>query len=113
MNNKRISVVMLATGLAAMAMALTPFLKSFDGVYKVKKESTLGKAACMSCHATAKGGKQLNPYGASIQVVMKEAKTKKLTPEILAKVEGLDSDKDGMKNIDEIKKDRLPGVAGK
>lgn len=109
---KRFSLIFALGGIAAIAMAFSPFVKGFDDHYKIKKDSTLGKAACMSCHVGAKGGK-LNAYGISLQGAMKEAKTKKLTPAVLEKVEGLDSDKDGMKNLDEIKKDRNPGIADK
>lgn len=110
---RRVLTIGLISGIVAAAIALTPFLKTIDEFYKVKKDSALGKAACSTCHATMKGGKKLNPYGESLQDAMREAKTKKLTTAILEKVESLDSDKDGMKNIDEIKKDRFPGVANK
>jgi hypothetical protein len=56
-----------------------------------------------------KGGK-LNPYGLDMQTEMKKAKSKKLTPAILKELENLDSDKDGKKNIDEIKADSNPGL---
>jgi hypothetical protein len=42
---------------------------------------------------------------------MAEAKTKKLTADIFKKVEDLDSDKDGVKNLAEIKADKNPGDA--
>jgi hypothetical protein len=93
----------------AIASAMSAYSKVFHDHYKVKDDSTLGKAACMTCHVSAKGGK-LNPYGIDIQKAMDAKKAKKLTPEFLTKVEALDSDKDGVKNIDEIKKDSNPGV---
>ena len=34
----------------------------------------------------------------------------KVTPEIVVKLDKLDSDKDGVNNVDEIKKGQLPGV---
>jgi hypothetical protein len=58
---------------------------------------------------TPKGG-ALNPYGQDMAKVMKADKTKKLTPAILKKIEQLDSNKNGRKNIDEIKADRNPGA---
>ena len=106
---KKLLIVCLALGVCAIAASLTAYSKVFNDTYKVKADSALSKAACAVCHVSAKGGK-LNPYGLDIQVKMKEAKSKKITPEILAKVEGLDSDKDGVKNVDEIKKDAFPGV---
>lgn len=90
------------------AMALAAFNKVFHDKYDVKKDSNLGKADCAVCHVKPKGGK-LNAYGKDISDAMKAEKSKKLTPAILAKVEGMDSDKDGKKNIDEIKADSNPG----
>jgi hypothetical protein len=106
---KKLLIVCFALGICAIAVSLTAYSKVFNDTYKVKADSALSKAACAVCHVSAKGGK-LNPYGLDIQVKMKEAKTKKITKEILAKVEALDSDKDGVKNIDEIKKGTFPGV---
>jgi hypothetical protein len=40
-------------------------------------------------------------------------KARSLTPDVLKSVENLDSDKDKVRNIDEIKKGRLPGVPKK
>jgi hypothetical protein len=106
---KRLFITCIALAVFTMAAALSAYSKVFQETYKVKEGSALDKAACSVCHVGPKGGK-LNLYGKDIQLKMQEAKVKKLTPEILAKVEGLDSDKDGSKNIDEIKKDALPGV---
>jgi hypothetical protein len=106
---KRLLFVTLAMGAFAMAMALSAFTKVFHEKYNVKEGSNLDKAACAVCHLKPKGGK-LNPYGKDLQAAMKAADSKKLTPAILAKVEGMDSDKDGKKNIDEIKADSNPGV---
>lgn len=104
---KRIITIVGVLGVAAMAMALSGFTKTFETKYNVKKTSVIGKAACMVCHTSAKGGK-LNAYGTDVQAAMKAANSKKLTPEILAKVEGLDSNKDGVKNGDSIRQDKLP-----
>ncbi|MCB8931823.1 MAG: hypothetical protein M9921_02805 [Fimbriimonadaceae bacterium] len=108
---KRLTMVGLLMALAVFAFALSTFSKVFATTYKVEKDSALGKAACMVCHVSAKGGK-LNSYGLELDKAMAEAKTKKMTIEILKKVEQLDSDGDGVKNIDEIKGDRMPGVKG-
>lgn len=105
---KKLLFICAATGVFATAMALSTFSKVFVEKYGVKEGSDLAKNACAVCHVKPKGGK-LNPYGKDIQVVMKAENAKKLTPAILAKVENLDSDKDGVKNIDEIKKDANPG----
>lgn len=106
---KRLFGITALTGIAAMAMAFAGFNKVFETTYKVEKGSALSKVACGLCHVSAKGGK-LNPYGVDMQVEMKKAKSKKLTPAILKALEDLDSDKDGKKNLEEIKADCLPGV---
>lgn len=106
---KRLLATCIILGLVTMAMALSAFSKVFADKYHVKEGSNLAKAGCAVCHVGAKGGK-LNAYGKDIQSVMKDAGVKKLTPAILTKVEGLDSNKNGTKNIDEIKKDVNPGA---
>ncbi len=106
---KRFLFISLVLVLTATAMILTAFEKVFEDTYKVKKDSALGKMKCAVCHATPKGGKQLNAYGTDIQAAMRAAKTKKMTPDILKAVDGMDSDKDGTKNGEEIKADKAPG----
>lgn len=106
---KRLLYTCIVLGLVGSAMSLTTFNKVFHDKYDIKSSSNLGKANCGACHLSAKGGK-LNPYGTDLQKVMKEAKTKKLTPELLAKIESMDSDKDGKTNIAELKADSNPGA---
>lgn len=107
---KRMLFIVIVLAGSAIAMALTAYTKVFDDYYKVGKDSTLGKARCTVCHTAPKGGKQLNAYGQDLQKELKAAKTKKLTPDILKKVENMDSDKDGKKNIEEIRADSTPGA---
>ena len=95
--------------LAGIALALGTYTKVFNTHYKVATDSALGKATCTVCHVS-KTDMKVNPYGADLAAAMKQEKTKKLTPAILVKVEALDSDKDGVKNVDEIKKGRFPGA---
>lgn len=94
--------------LATTAWALPPMVKVFDATYKPAKNSALKKAECVTCHI-AKGKIKLNPYGEDVKKDLAGSKT--LTAEILKKVEALDSDKDGVSNIDEIKAGTLPGDA--
>lgn len=93
-------VCIIVTG----AMATPAFLSVFKEKYKISTSSNLGKAKCTVCHTT---GKHLNPYGMDLKKVM--AGVKKPTADMLAKVEGFDSTKSGVKNIDKIKADKLPG----
>jgi hypothetical protein len=106
---KRLLSVSSLCLVAAAALALPAFVKVFSDAYKLKPTSDLGKAKCMACHESKMGGK-LNAYGMDLTKAL--GKTKTLTPAILKKVEGLDSDKDGKKNLDEIKAGRLPGKKG-
>lgn len=94
------------SAVACAAIASPAFLSAFNSTYKVKATSSLGKAESAVCHAK---GKQPDPYGEDLGKALGGAK--KLAPEILAKVEALDSDKDGEKNIDGIRKGALPGDA--
>jgi len=91
---------------SAAAWAFPTFLKVFTDTYKVKADSTLGKASCAVCHVAKNKTDQLNPYG---QDLKKALDNDKVTKKSLTKVEKLDSDKDGVTNIDEIKAGTLPG----
>ena len=104
--------LLTVVGLAAVTMfacSMVASMKTFDSTYGIKPDSKLGTAKCMACHLTMKGGKTLNPYGKDLQAAMKAKGTKKMTEEILRSVENLDSDKDGMSNVAELKADRNPG----
>jgi len=109
MKTIRLALTLGLTLLVTAALAVPSMLVEFKAAYKnvIPKGSALEKAACETCHVghTPK----LNPYGEDIKKALTAAKSKKLTPEILKKVENLDSDKDGVKNIAEIKKGTLPG----
>lgn len=93
--------------ITATSFALPGFLSEFQKTYKAPKGSALDKAACTTCHIgrTTK----LNPYGADVKKAMLAMKGKKVTADVLKKVEQLDSDKDGVKNLAEITKGTLPG----
>ena len=101
-----LTVILAATSAAAMA---TPAIKAdFIATYKVAKGSNLDKAGCNVCHA---GVPKLNAYGDDVKKALTAAKSKKLTADILKKVEKLDSNKDGKANGADIKADKLPGAA--
>lgn len=102
---KRIALTSLALAAVSLSVAFPAYLGVFTKKYAVKKDSALGKASCAGCHVgkTAK----LNPYALDLQKVTKGSKT--ITNEMLAKVEDLDSDKDGVKNGVELKAGALPG----
>jgi len=106
---KRTLLISALIALSAIGMSTTASWKTFQTKYGVAKESKIGTAACQTCHVSKHGGK-LNAYGKDLQGVMKAASTKKLTNELLTKVEGLDSLKDGKTNIAKIKADVNPGL---
>lgn len=103
----RVVLTALLMGLSGGMLALPSMTKDFKEHYKLSKQSKLVQLDCAVCHI----GKspKLNPYGLDLKKVMVEAKTKKLTSSILKKVEDLDSDNDGAKNLAEIKADTNPG----
>ncbi len=81
------------------------FLKT----YEIKPGTRLQKAKCMICHRSVEGGDDLNPYGKDILKAMKELGVKRVTEEVLKKIELLDSLKSGKSNLERIKADELPG----
>ena len=95
---------------SAMAVAMPTWTSEFNNHYKVGKDSALKKANCGLCHQGMTVTK-FNPYGDDLKKVMAELKIKKVSAEAFKKIEDLDSDKDGVKNIEEIKADTCPGDA--
>jgi len=108
MITKRLGLSVGMAALATAALAMPTFKEPFTTAYKIAKGSALDKAGCKLCHTV---GAKLNPYGEDMKKAMAELQTKKLNADVLKKIESLDSDKDGVKNIDEIKADKLPGDA--
>lgn len=101
-----LAVAGLTTLAAAKAADVAVFRTSY-GAY-IKDGSDLAKALpCLVCHDKLPSTKTgLNPYGADLG---KAAAGKPLDAKVLAAVEKLDSDKDGVSNIDEIKAGTHPG----
>lgn len=91
-----------------IALAMPTYPKAFQEHYKIKKGTQLFNASCAVCHKLPVNGR-LNPYGQDLQKAMRSLKTKAVTPEALKRIEKLDSDRDGRKNIEEIKGDTNPG----
>lgn len=96
-------------GIAAMAFAKPAFVKDFDTTYGIKKTSALGQAKCGACHTGMT--KKLNSYGIDLQKAVKASGGTALNAAVMKKVDGIDSDKDGAKNVDELKAGTLPGDA--
>ena len=105
----RNAVVVIACCMAVVAVARIGYVKLFQDTYKPTGE--LAKLKCEMCHVGKTN--KLNPYGQAQADAMKKANAKTLTAEILRSLDKLDSDKDGMSNLDEIKAGRNPGVPDK
>lgn len=106
---KRILSVTCLGAVATAALAFSSFNGIFTKTYNVDPNSPLGKASCSVCHVGKHGGK-LNPYGKDMAAALKQANTKKLSADILHKLDNLDSTKTGSKNIDKIKSGKNPGT---
>ncbi|MGZ5431280.1 MAG: hypothetical protein ACXWEX_07740 [Thermoanaerobaculia bacterium] len=104
MNKVRLGVVSLASAVALVAgsaLATMDLQKQMAATYP-----DAPKAKCGTCHTKAmpkKGEADVNAYGKDLTATKKDAKYD------FAKVEKLDSDKDGVSNLDEIKKGTNPG----
>ena len=96
-------------GLAVFAAAVGSMVKVVQDTYKFKADSAAGTAKCQICHIGKAGGK-LNAYGMDLKGVLKGSKTVNATA--LHSIDAKDSDGDGMKNGDELKAGRNPGVKG-
>ena len=104
MSKVRLGVVSLASVVALVAgsaVATLDLQKQMTSTYP-----DAPKPKCGTCHVKPKpkkGEAELNPYGKDLFATKKDGKFD------FAKIEKLDSDKDGVKNIDEIKKGTNPG----
>ncbi|HEX5855057.1 MAG TPA: thrombospondin type 3 repeat-containing protein [Thermoanaerobaculia bacterium] len=104
MNKVRLGVVSLASAVALVAGS------ALAGVDAQKLMGTTypgaPKAKCGTCHTKAmpkKGDADVNAYGKALGTAKKDGKFD------FAKIEKLDSDGDGVSNLDEIKKGTNPG----
>ena len=97
-----LAIVLASTGLATMDMQ-----KDFNAKYPT------AKAKCNSCHVkpmVKKGDSELNAFGKDMMAkALVDPKAEKRTFDY-AKIEALDSDGDGKKNVDEIKAGTNPGA---
>jgi len=95
----------LTVGLIVSVWATPKHMVTFNKTYSPGKDSAVAKAKCAVCHVK---GKELNLYGKDLQKVMREKGTKDVSVEILKAVENLDSDKDGVANLNELRAGTLP-----
>jgi len=95
-------IVLAIAAIASQAMATGAFHAAF--VAKYKPGAKITAAGCALCHTSKKGG-ALNGYGKDLKAA---AKGGKATAATFTAVEGKDSNGDGVKNGESIKKDVLP-----
>jgi mono/diheme cytochrome c family protein len=104
MKKVRLGVVSLASAVALVAgsaLATMDLQKQMGAAYP-----DAPKAKCSTCHTKAmpkKGEADVNAYGKALGETKKDGKYD------FAKIEKLDSDGDGVSNLDEIKKGTNPG----
>jgi len=94
--------------IATAALAMPAFVKDFETFYKVDDKNALKKEGCAICHVS-KTSFKYNSFGQDVKKVWAELKVKKFNADVAKKLDDLDSDKDGVKNVDEIKAGTLPG----
>ncbi|HSV73921.1 MAG TPA: hypothetical protein VLH79_09195 [Chthonomonadales bacterium] len=103
-------VVLAAAGtlavLGAAAMAGPEMVVPFHRHYNIKPDSRLGKLPCLVCHLP--DNVRLGPYGMDMQRAMRALKTTTMTPAVLRRIERLDSDRDGVNNLAELRGDSSP-----
>ena len=104
----KLGVTLGLTSLATVALAMPTFTKDFETFYKVDDKNALKKESCAVCHVS-KTSFKYNAFGQDVKKIWAELKVKKFNADVAKKLDELDSDKDGAKNIDEIKAGTLPG----
>ena len=89
------------------AQAKPEYLDVLINTYK-PYAAKLQDRSCANCHVSNSDFAR-NPYGKQMTIEMEATGNKELTPDILHKIENLDSDNDGATNIEEIKAGTAPG----
>jgi hypothetical protein len=89
-----------------LVLAEGTYQSTFNKLYKIAAGSSLAK--CNVCHKSATSpSAALNPYGNAFRAKFTGGVTVKAA---LKKIQRVDSDKDGFKNLAEIKAGTLPGL---
>lgn len=99
-------VAVLAIVLGSAAVATMDMQKDMNAKYPT------AKAKCASCHVKAmakKGDAEVNAFGKDMMKFVVDPKAEKKTFD-WAKLEPLDSDADGQKNVDEFAAGTNPGA---
>jgi len=108
-NVHRVTLVLAGLGLSTTLLASLDSQKDFLARYPDAK-AKLGK--CSTCHTAPmpkKDSHDLNAFGKDLEKACVDPKAPKKERD-WSKVEGLDSDGDGVKNLDEIKAGTPPGA---
>ncbi len=105
----RASLALLAS--LAVSTTLLGSLADQKGFVEKYPEAKAKLGKCTTCHVKGlpkKEDHELNPYGKELLTTAPDPKAEKKTYDF-AKIEGADSDGDGVKNLDEIKAGTNPG----
>lgn len=94
--------LLVAVIVSGMAMAKSSFLTDFNSLYGTANTRL---DTCDTCHPGGKTG-SLDGYGTAVRAQLRAGKSAR---EALIAIEGLDSDNDGWRNIDEIQARTFPG----
>ena len=108
MKATKLGMTVAMASAATVALAMPTFIKDFQTFYKIDSKNALSKESCNVCHVS-KTSFKFNPFGQDVKKIWGDLKVKKFTADVAKKLDDLDSDKDGVKNIDEIKAGTLPG----
>jgi cytochrome c2 len=101
------TALLVVVGVATWAAAKPELTATLKTLYNPKEGTDLAKALpCLVCHTAMPASKtDLNPYAVDLQKAAKGT----YNNAAFKAVEGLDSDKDGVKNGDELRAGTLPG----
>lgn len=94
--------------LAVAAPATPENWKAFRTFYAIQAESLIDKTGCQTCHTNPP---RRNEYGRALNQALGQSSAGRVTGDVLASIEAIDSDGDGVANGDEIRAGSLPGNA--
>ncbi len=100
-------MIVIVIAMASMLAFATPEqMSAFRLSLKLKEQSSLFKAGCITCHTKPP---EHNPFGKDLKIALKASGGNLITLQVIESIYAKDSDGDGWPNSDEIKQGFLPG----
>lgn len=107
---KRFCLATCLIATAPCAFATGEYMDAFLSHYKLKENTAFNDKSCGICHVSD-ADFEFNPYGAAVKKALSDSGASAVDGAVLASIESLDSDGDGVTNGEEVAAATFPGDA--